>query len=52
MRLVFVNCFVWLYAEAYDWKMPEDVIKAWLAATFVEPVSVVYVVVSHLFPKR
>jgi hypothetical protein len=34
-----------------DWKIPNTVMQTWLAATVVQVIGVVYVVVSHLFPK-
>jgi len=52
-QLVAANSLMFLYAwHGHDWVVPEGVMKAWLASTVVELIGVVYVVVSHLFPKH
>jgi hypothetical protein len=35
-----------------DWELTTPVIQAWLAATVVQIVGVVFVVTRHLFPNR
>src|SRR5438094_208241 len=52
VQLVVADVLMFLYASRGEhWKVPGDVMKAWLAATVVQLIGIVYVVVSHLFPK-
>lgn len=51
-QLVATNVLMYLYAAwGNDWTVPNTVMQAWLGATVVQLIGVVYVVVSHLFPK-
>ena len=50
-QLVSADVLMFLYsAWGYGWKVPNTVMQAWLGATVVQLIGVVYVVVSHLFP--
>jgi hypothetical protein len=50
-QLVAVNVFMFMYAcWGVNWNVPNPVIQTWLAATVVELIGLVYVIVSHLFP--
>lgn len=51
LQLIVVNAVFALYAcSGYDWRPPEGVVQVWLTATFVQIVSVVYVITRSLFP--
>jgi hypothetical protein len=51
VQLVVVNVGFGLYAAlGYDWAPPYQVVQVWLAATFVQIVSVVVVITKSLFP--
>jgi succinate dehydrogenase hydrophobic anchor subunit len=50
-QLIVVNTVFLLYAAlGYDWAPPAGVVQVWLAATFVQVVSVVVVIARSLFP--
>ena len=50
-QLIVVNAVFLLYAAlGYDWAPPAGVVQVWLAATFVQVVSVVVVIARSLFP--
>lgn len=52
-QLIAADVLMFIYAwKGYDWKVPDTVMQAWLGATVVQLIGVVYVVVTHLFPKR
>ena len=52
IQLVAADTLMYLYAGKREWwNIPEGIMKAWLAATVVQLIGLVYVVVSHLFPK-
>ncbi len=53
-QLIAANVLMFKYAaaDAHNWAPPPEVMQAWLAATVVELIGVVYVVVSHLFPRN
>jgi hypothetical protein len=52
-QLLLADVVFVVYAWAgKDWNLPSSVIYAWLSATFVELVGVVFVVTQYLFPKR
>jgi hypothetical protein len=52
-QLVAANALMFVYAaRGYHWMVPNSVMQAWLAATVVELIGVVYVIVSHLFPRN
>lgn len=52
-QMAFTNLVFFIYAWAgLDWRVPQNVMIAWLAATVVELIGVVTVVVHHLFPRR
>jgi hypothetical protein len=51
-QLVVADGLMILYSWlGYKWKVPATVMQVWLGATVVQLVGIVYVVVSHLFPK-
>ena len=51
-QIVIADVLMFIYAwRGYHWKVPNTVMQAWLAATVVELIGIVLVVVSHLFPK-
>jgi cation transport ATPase len=51
VQLIVVNAVFLLYAAlGYDWAPPAGVVQVWLAATFVQVVSVVVVIARSLFP--
>jgi len=51
VQLVLANGMMFLYAGlGVDWAVPNTVMQAWLAATVVQVVGLVWVVVHHLFP--
>lgn len=51
LQLIVVNVVFALYAwKGYDWHPPDGVVQVWLSATFVQIVSVVYVITRSLFP--
>ncbi len=51
VQLLVVNAVFAIYAgEGFDWHPPDGVVQVWLSATFVQIVSVVYVITRSLFP--
>lgn len=51
IQLIVVNAGFGLYSGlGYDWRPPSGVVQVWLTATFVQIVSVVYVITRSLFP--
>lgn len=51
LQLIVVNIGFGLYSGlGYDWQPPDGVVQVWLTATFVQIVSVVYVITRSLFP--
>jgi hypothetical protein len=51
IQLVVVNALFGVYAWlGFHWAPPEGVVQIWLTATFVQIVSVVYVITRSLFP--
>lgn len=53
LLLITVNVIFCFYADKGEhWKIPDDVIQIWLAATVVQVVGVVAVVTRYLFPNR
>jgi hypothetical protein len=51
VQLIVVNIGFGLYSWlGFDWHPPDGVVQVWLTATFVQIVSVVYVITRSLFP--
>lgn len=51
IQLIVVNGIFGVYAAlGYDWRPPSGAVQVWLAATFVQIVSVVVVITRSLFP--
>jgi hypothetical protein len=53
VQVAFVDYIFYRYAkEGTGWKVDPVVMQAWLAATVIEVLGVVAIVVQHLFPRR
>jgi len=40
------------YGKAIDWHLPTEAIVAWLSATVVQVIGILYVITRNLFPNR
>lgn len=53
VQVIIANVLVYLYAwKGVHWRMSPSVINAWLGATVIQVIGVVFVVTRYLFPRR
>lgn len=52
LQLAAANVAFFVYGFANDWHIDTKVMMAWMAATVVETVGIVYVIARSLFPDR
>ena len=46
------GAFILMAWWGYDWMVPAGIVQVWLAGTFVQIVSIVYVITRSLFPSE
>ena len=49
-QVIFANVIFWRYSTAAEWKMPSEVVIAWLSGTVVEIIGLVLIITRSLFP--
>lgn len=52
VQLAVADWVFFLYGRGVDWRIPTPAISAWLGATVIEVVGVVFVITKYLFPAR